>query len=181
MRPSGARRARAAHVVLAALLAAPLPGITSSPAAASPGVHKAPSCNLQEADVHRHDEWLSCFQVDAELSEAPAVGETARLSYTVTSDLDADSARIDVELPDNFRFVDAPDESIVLNDERDGEDVTVARSELSVSPGTTRSFDAVVEATAPGSGQIRVNVLTREGPGTSAAQDDLFLTVGRTD
>ena len=34
---------------------------------------------------------------------------------------------------------------------------------------------------APGSGQIRVNVLTREGPGTSAAQDDVFLTVGRTD
>ena len=63
-------------------------------------------CTLTASGHSPRDEWGSCISVTASLSRAPAVGETAQLSFTVRSQHPYGSATISIELSANLRFVD---------------------------------------------------------------------------
>src|SRR5687767_6476307 len=53
----------------------------------APAAPSGPKCDLARGGHSEHDEWASCVSVDAMLSRAPAVGETAVLTFTVNADV----------------------------------------------------------------------------------------------
>src|SRR5436190_1242220 len=53
--------------------------------AAAPAAAPQARCDLRDPNLSPHDEWGQCFTVDASLSEAPAQGEAATLSYRIRS------------------------------------------------------------------------------------------------
>src|SRR5689334_724807 len=99
-----ARRGSIAAVVVAlTALGTTLPAVAPAAAAggaapaAPPAAAPAP-CNQHAAD-RPNDEWLTCVGVEAKVSKAPAVGETADLDVTLTSDIDNANAKLRVDLP----------------------------------------------------------------------------------
>jgi hypothetical protein len=156
------------------------PGFAGAPSA---GATKAGSCGL-ESSAHRSDknEWLSCFNVSATLDRLPAVGETARLTVQVRSDVDVSSAKIAVELPANMAWVQAPSgmSKGTVRSARPETRGTLdsASTNRALSKGGTQTFTALVKATAPGAAQIRARVTSPFAGHVEAGSDDVFLTVG---
>jgi hypothetical protein len=156
------------------------PGFAAAPNA---GASKAASCGL-ESSAHRSDknEWLSCFNVSATLDRLPAVGETARLTVQVRSDIDVSNAKIAVELPANLAWVQAPagmSKATVHSTRPETSGLLdSASSTRTLSRGGTQTFTAVVRATAAGDAQIRARVTAPVSGHVEAGSDDVFLTVG---
>ncbi|MGH7774887.1 MAG: CARDB domain-containing protein, partial [Candidatus Binatia bacterium] len=144
---------------------------------------QGPACTLRRSgSISPQDEWLSCINVTAGLSNAPAVGETATLSFTVTADLAYEEAEISVELPSNFEFLQLPAEmQVATAPSSDGARPVSRVAVRQVLPAKQpQQYQLLVKAIAPGSGQIRVRA-TGPAPGrVDAGFDDVFLTVGET-
>ena len=157
-----------------------VPGFAGAPNA---GTNEAADCGL-ESSAHRSEknEWLSCFNVSASLDRLPAVGETARLTVQVRSDVDVSNAKIAVELPPNLTWAQAPSgmSTSTLRSARPETKGVLdsATTTRAMSSGGTQTYTAVVRATAPGGAQIRARVTAPVSGAVEAGSDDVFLTVG---
>jgi hypothetical protein len=156
------------------------PDAKGQPAPAAPA--PADNCRLK-ASAHKsaHDEWTSCISVDASLSTAPAIGDTATLRVHVSAAVDRQNASVAIDLPDNLQFVDAPaGASVAAVRSVDGvSSVQRASRRADLSARAGRDFSAKVKAVKAGFGQIRARVTADAGNGrVDAGSDDVFLTVG---
>jgi hypothetical protein len=132
-------------------------------------------------------EWRSCLQVDATLSRAPSVGQTAVLRFAVATRVPRADVTITAELPAGLRWASAPggmrlSEQHSLVPENAGRLRTVTLSRA-VTQGRPVHLVGVVEAVAPGPAQIRVSATSQFGTGGQAGSDNVFLDVaaaGRT-
>ena len=144
---------------------------------------QAPACTLRRSgSISQQDEWLSCINVTASLSNAPVVGETATLSFTVTTDETYGDAEISVELPSNFEFVGLPAEmqAATAPSSEGGYPVSRAAVRRALPEKQTQYYQFEVRAIAPGAGQIRVRATGPAAGRVDAGDDDIFVTVGET-
>lgn len=148
------------------------PGVAAKGKPSPPRSAHAPNCTLKSsAHKSTKDEWASCIGVDASLSRAPAVGQTAKLTFRVSADV-ARTANISVRLPENLVFVSAPDALQVSHGRASGA--------ASFAADQSRSYSALVKAVAPGSGQIEVRAIAKTQYGADAGADYVFLTSGQS-
>ena len=147
--------------------------------AAGPARAAAEDCRpvgAAPADGHQ-----SCLAIDAELSSAPAVGETAILSYEVQSGLTGDAVRISVELPPHLQWRTAPAGTSVSSRESAAPQSrgTVQRAETTraFTAGESARFSGVVVAVAPGPAEIQARVQATVPGGVQAGADDVLLTI----
>ncbi|MEV4746156.1 hypothetical protein AB0K21_07250 [Streptosporangium sp. NPDC049248] len=118
-----------------------------------------------------------CFAVTATLDRAPAVGQTATLSVTVTSKEKAANVRVLMDLPENLRWVSPPSGT-------SRGPATIGRSHLDRASRTgpmrkneQARYVGTVTATAPGPAAVNVHVTDgRPGPGNEALA---YVTVGQ--
>lgn len=119
----------------------------------------------------------TCFAVTAALDRAPAVGETATLTVTVTSREKAADVRVVMDLPGNLRWVSPPDGT-------SRGPATIGRSRLDRASRTGPmrknervTYAGTVTATEPGPAAVNVHVSDgRPGPGNEALA---YVTVGK--
>lgn len=70
---------------------------------------EAQACTLRSgAHLSENHEWGSCLSVSASLSSAPAIGQTATLTYEVTAAVARPDATVKVELPEGLTFDGTP-------------------------------------------------------------------------
>lgn len=148
-------------------------------------IHRTASCNLApSADRSRRHEFASCLSVGASLDRLPAVGETARLTLTVRSDVAVSDADIEVELPPNLTWQTVPSGLVAdtvrsrAPETRGALAAASARHDLAAHETTT--FTGVVRATAAGAAQVRASATAFVDGSTQVGADDVFLTVGET-
>ncbi|RGA03694.1 hypothetical protein DI270_017585 [Microbispora triticiradicis] len=118
----------------------------------------------------------TCFAVTAALDRAPAVGETATLTVTVSSREKAADVRVVTDLPGNLRWVRPPDGT-------SRGPATIGRSRLDRASRTGPmrrnervTYVGTVTATEPGPAAVNVHVSDgRPGPGNEALA---YVTVG---
>ncbi|MBT2511752.1 hypothetical protein J7I98_39510 [Streptomyces sp. ISL-98] len=162
---------------LGALLALVTPGIAVSqtPAIASPHCTPFGSTTADGAD-----EWGSCLKVDLQLSEAPAVGATARLDIEIASTAARSDVRVDVQLPAGLVWVETPEglRSATVASSVPAHGGRLHRAEGHGSTGKARPWrlSGTVKAVAAGSAAIRA-VATSVAVG-DADSGSVFLTVG---
>ncbi|MET0417415.1 MAG: hypothetical protein ABW022_15495 [Actinoplanes sp.] len=146
---------------------------------AGPAQAAAPAC--QPVGAAPPDGHHSCLAVDAELSAAPAVGETATLTYEVQSGLTGDAVRISVELPPHLRWRTAPAGTEVASRESAAPQArgTVQRAESTraFTAGESARFSGVVEAVAAGPAEIQARVEAAVPYGVEAGADAVLLTI----
>ncbi|WP_424534184.1 hypothetical protein ACOZ38_28205 [Sphaerisporangium viridialbum] len=118
-----------------------------------------------------------CFAVTAVLDRAPAVGQTATLTVTVTAKEKAADVRVVTDLPGNLRWVSPPDGM-------SRGPATIGRSRLDRASRTgpmrkneQARYVGTVLATEPGPAAVNVHVTDgRPGPGSEALA---YVTVGK--
>ena len=134
------RRSTIALTATLAITAATLVAGGGAPAGAA--AEEAQACTLPSG-AHRseHDEWGSCLSVDASLSAAPAIGQTATLTYEITAAVARPDATVKIELPDGLEFDSAPDgATLATGTQSDGTGAaTFARTTVDLAAGTTTS------------------------------------------
>ncbi|MEU8271848.1 hypothetical protein AB0B89_32415 [Sphaerisporangium sp. NPDC049002] len=118
-----------------------------------------------------------CFAVTAVLDRAPAVGQTATLTVTVTAKEKAADVRVVTDLPGNLRWVSPPDGM-----SRGPATIGRTRLDRASRTGPMRKnerarYVGTVLATEPGPAAVNVHVSDgRPGPGSEALA---YLTVGK--
>ena len=159
-------------------LAAPT-GAETAPRA--PAARQEAQCDLRDPNRSGHHEWGECFTVSASLSEAPALGEAATLSYTIRSAKERPDAEVTVELPNAMAFVELPDGAARTRPVRGRTPTVAATARRGFRADQARTFSAPVRAETAGSVEIVVRVSApRPDGGVDAAEDRVFLTVGRS-
>jgi hypothetical protein len=170
-------------VVASAVFATTAVGLIGAPAHATTPVE---ACTLKpSASQSSHTEARSCFSVGATLSQAPAVGGRATLTFFVTSMIARDGVRISTELPPNLHWVSRPAgtaQRTTLSREphRQGR-LQVAELSRSMRSGQTVRYTGIVEAVAAGPAEISVSASANPADARETAAEQVFLTVGRTD
>jgi hypothetical protein len=153
-------------------------------AKAAPTRPSAAECTLRpSAHLSARSEWASCLGVDATLSRAPRVGETAQLTVRVSASAPR-ATRISIQLPSNLAFVGTPSGMRVAAG-RSFADATQQVSEASatrtIAKGSTVAYRATVKAVAPGKATITARALANVSAGrTDGGSDSVFLSIGRT-
>lgn len=148
-------------------------GKTSSP---------RPCTLLPNPNTPVESEERTCFSVAANVDRTPAVGETATVRFTVTSQYAAKGVRIEADLPAGLTWV-APPTGLGTRTQPDSTPVNggrINRADASGSfkKGEAKTYEGKVTASAPGPAEIRIRALKDEANGVSAAEDAVFLTVG---
>lgn len=142
---------------------------------------EAQDCTLRSG-AHRSElhEWGSCIAVNASLSSAPAIGQTATLTYEVTAAVARPDATVKVELPDGLTFAGTPAGArLEAGTQSDGTGAAVfALTTTDLTAGATARFSTPVRATGAGLKQITVTANADAPWGIDGAADDVFLTVG---
>ena len=140
---------------------------------------RAESCSRADSGGE-HDEFLRCYSVDAVLAQAPAVGETTVLRVSITAEHRRTGSLVQVDLPANLEFVEAPAGSRQTRAaSADGRAVNRSAQRRDFAAGQAASLTYRVRATAAGAGEIQARVTTALDPTyTDSASDFVFLTVG---
>lgn len=189
---------RAVRTVLTAAVLAGVVVAPGLPASAAPSTDKTPArgtaaaparvapCTLTPA-AHSAEpsEWASCLQVGAELTAAPAVGGTATLLVTVRSQRPYPGVRIEMDLPAVLGWEAVPDgttrQTVPSRAPETGGRLDRATTTAPFAADELRRWQGTVRAGTTGTAQIRVRALVdRPDGGVDAAEESVFLTVGRT-
>ncbi len=140
------------------------------------------ACAEHSGSKSGNDEFVSCIGVKATLDRVPSVGETATLTYTVSTGVKLAPSDITVELPTQLAWAQAPTgftagQATSVQPERSGS-IATAQRKVQLVAGRPATFTGVVKAVAPGYGQIQVRATSPNGSNVDAGKDDVFLTVG---
>jgi hypothetical protein len=140
------------------------------------------ACAEHSGSKSGNDEFVSCIGVKATLDRVPSVGETATLTYTVSTGVKLAPSDITVELPTQLAWAQAPTgftagHATSVQPERSG-NIATAQRKVQLVAGQPATFTGVVKAVAPGYGQIQVRATSPNGSNVDAGKDDVFLTVG---
>lgn len=149
--------------------------------AAAPISSEASACTLRpSANRSEQHEWASCLAVSATLSAAPALGQTATLTYEVRAAVVRPETKVSVELPDGLVLAEPPSGAMIENGRQsDGTgSATFARTTADLAADGVATWSTVVRATALGLKQIRVIANAPAPWGVDGASDSVFLTVG---
>jgi hypothetical protein len=179
--------AAALFVIAGLIQIGPAMAAGSGTAKGAPGAatHAAPNqCTLRpSAHLSPKSEWASCLRVDATLSRAPQLGQTAQLTVRVSASAPR-AARISIELPSNLAFVGTPPGMRLSAGKAFGDAtqrVSIASTTRSIAKGATVAYAATVKAVAPGFATISARALANVTSGrTDGGSDSVFLSVGRT-
>ncbi|MGL5859022.1 MAG: CARDB domain-containing protein [Angustibacter sp.] len=142
----------------------PTKGISQPPSRAQASQASRADCSLRRAGRHPiHDEWRSCVRVDATLDRAPAVGQTARLTVTVRTDLPSEDLTTTITLPGALRWVTAPTGFRSRGSAKAPELAggTAYASRASLKRGDVHRITGVVRAVRTGRSQISVSALNQ--------------------
>jgi hypothetical protein len=126
----------------------------------------------------------TCVQATAQLSRAPAVGETATLRLEVTSQIDLSGARIEVEFPALLTWqrrpagFDVRHGAPVLPEDVGG--VERASRVVDLRANRTARFEGTVKALAGGSLSVRVRAVAPTGRPSERAERMILAVVGPT-
>jgi hypothetical protein len=125
------------------------------------------------------DEFAKSIEVSAEVSQPPAVGETALLLISVNSKKTYARATLTIELPANVQFDRLPAGLRVTalttpNPSRGG---PRASGPVALVAGEPQHFQARLRATASGAAEISVAVTAPIHLGVEAGADYVFFTV----
>lgn len=140
------------------------------------------ACAEHSGSKSGDDEFVSCIGVKATLDRVPSVGETATLTYTVSTGVKLAPSDITVELPTQLAWAQAPTgftagHATSVQPQRSGT-IATAQRRVQLVAGQPATFTGVVKAVAPGYGQIQVRAASPNGSNVDAGKDDVFLTVG---
>ena len=118
--------------------------------------------------------------MSATLSAAPALGQTATLTYEVRAAVARPETTVSVELPDGLVIAEPPSGAMITNGRQsDGTgSATFARTTADLAADGVATWSTTVRATAPGLKQIRVIANAPASWGVDGASDSVFLTVG---
>lgn len=141
-----------------------------------------PCTLLPNPNTPVESEERTCFSVAASVDRTPALGETATVRFTVTSQYAAKGVRIEADLPAGLTWATPPaglasrtqDDAAPVNGGR----INRADATGSFKKGEAKTYEGKVTAAAPGPAEIRIRALKDEARGVSAAEDAVFLTVG---
>jgi hypothetical protein len=169
------RKLQASLTVLALVLAGAAQASAAEAATPQP-------CTLKGNPHTQNDEWASCLQVEAVMDKAPAVGETAPITFTITAQQAQKDVKIEADLPGNLKWVNVPadmsTESVKTGSRYDGGTLNRAVGTKSLAAGSKTTFTGSVTATGAGATQIRVRAKYPVPGGVDAAEDSVFLTIG---
>lgn len=160
--------------VIALGLAATTPVASAQPATAD-------GCAvLPQGHRGSNDEWGTCLATTVDVHGLPRVGEQADVSIVIAASADRASVDIQVELPAQLAWVEAPVGLVArASGSRAPEDRAGVHRMGTVRPvkaGTPTVLTGRVRAVAAGPAHIRVNAATAA---PEVASDSAFLTIGR--
>ncbi|NGY62535.1 hypothetical protein G7043_26790 [Lentzea sp. NEAU-D13] len=123
-----------------------------------------------------------CVHAKAELDRAPSLGETARISFEVTSDVDLKGVRIDADVPGIARWSTVPDgmsaRDVASSVPTDFEKVGRATTTTDLSAGQTVRFQGAVQAVATGTLLISVRAVAPVNPELNSDTFVAAATIG---
>jgi hypothetical protein len=129
-------------------------------------------------------EWARCATVTAALDSAPALGQSARLSVSVTSRVDNAGLKIQVDLPAALRLGTSPSgfaqqrrASLVPSDKGT---VTSLTTTVDAHAGQPVRYDASVVAVAAGPTTLRVRAVSPRGAEFGSDEVHVPLIIGAT-
>jgi hypothetical protein len=161
-------QAVAGVVLVAAALSA------GTPAQAAP----APVCSGGAS------EWAHCATVTATLDHAPATGETARLSITVSADGKADDLRVEVTLPASLRWASRPagfgERRTASRVPADLGTASTISTTVDVAAGRQVKYEAEVTAVRAGPTVLRAKAVSDRGAEFGSQEVRVPLVVGAT-
>ena len=167
-----------AAVVAACVVSAGLIG--SVPVAAQGAVAAGGERCTQHAAHRPHDEWATCVGVRITVLRAPALGEDATVEVTVSSDLDRPSLAVTLDAPTAMSFVGAAGVRTARSADTSGS-VQRVGAPTPLRAGSERTLRYRLHANALGVVHLRAVARAVVAPDrTDAADDDVYLTVGRT-
>ncbi|WP_250034444.1 hypothetical protein [Paractinoplanes maris] len=127
-------------------------------------------------------EWARCATVAATLSKAPAVGQQARLSITVDTQIPVDDLTVRVALPAPLTWATVPTgftkAGTASKRPSDLGSVSTITAKVAAVPGRTQRFEADVTAVAAGATVLRAQATSARGPEYGSTEFHLPLTIG---
>ncbi|QKW09937.1 hypothetical protein HUT18_29530 [Streptomyces sp. NA04227] len=172
---------RAAALGAVGALAFATPGLAHSEPSERPAATSSAECTpFRTATADGTEEWGSCLKVALRLSEAPAVGRSARLDIEITGTAARSDVRLDVELPAGLEWQRAPRG---LTSTTAASEVPAHRGQLHRAEGRGHAgkeapwrLSGTVKAVASGTAEIRAVATSADGLDTDSGS--VFLTVG---
>ena len=140
----------------------------------------SPDCRLSPSPrLSPKNEFASCLSVSAALARVPAVGQTAKLTITVRSDVNRQGT-VSVKLPANLAFASAPGAQLSMARAQGGGIAPRAAFARPFAAGGEQTVTMTVRALSSGSGDISARATAPAPYGVDGGADSLPITVGET-